>query len=184
MPVFGEKAQLEFIFNTPASPNTGVVGFCVSTHRAHPERLERPTPRFVVLYSIQLSYGCMWHTAERRERDSNPRNSFPLSALARQRFRPLSHLSPTIGSIPNWCWASSVIYLGWVDAQLSPRLLAKKMLSSAACSLKLSCADLISMPCVLRRCCWLLCNLVRCRFLIRRGRFRMNKKTSGISYLM
>jgi hypothetical protein len=26
---------------------------------AHPERFERPTPRFVVWCSIQLSYGCM-----------------------------------------------------------------------------------------------------------------------------
>ena len=25
---------------------------------AHPERFERPTPRFVVWCSIQLSYGC------------------------------------------------------------------------------------------------------------------------------
>ena len=26
---------------------------------AHPERFERPTPRFVVWCSIQLSYGCV-----------------------------------------------------------------------------------------------------------------------------
>ena len=26
---------------------------------AHPERFERPTPRFVVWCSIQLSYGCL-----------------------------------------------------------------------------------------------------------------------------
>jgi hypothetical protein len=31
---------------------------------AHPERFERPTPRFVVWCSIQLSYGCVTKTGE------------------------------------------------------------------------------------------------------------------------
>ncbi len=31
---------------------------------AHPEQFERPTPKFVVWCSIQLSYGCVgWHLA-------------------------------------------------------------------------------------------------------------------------
>ena len=52
------EVRLQFIFNTPTSPNTGEVGFCISTHKAHPERLERPTFRFEACCSIQLSYGC------------------------------------------------------------------------------------------------------------------------------
>ncbi len=31
---------------------------CVGEEMVHPERFERPTPRFVVWCSIQLSYGC------------------------------------------------------------------------------------------------------------------------------
>ena len=58
-PLNSERVQLEFVFNNPSTPeNSGVDIFCVSGDRAHPERLERPTPRFVVSYSIQLSYGC------------------------------------------------------------------------------------------------------------------------------
>jgi hypothetical protein len=30
---------------------------------AHPERFERPTLWFVARYSIQLSYGCVFHYA-------------------------------------------------------------------------------------------------------------------------
>ena len=76
-PLNSERVQLEFVFKTPEAPDEAdnmkrarkralptdsraklVVRFCVSACRAHPERLERPTPRFVVSYSIQLSYGC------------------------------------------------------------------------------------------------------------------------------
>ena len=33
--------------------------FVILNEMAHPERFERPTPRFVVWCSIQLSYGCL-----------------------------------------------------------------------------------------------------------------------------
>ncbi len=59
------------------------------------ERFELPTPRFVVWYSIQLSYKRMvqqWWW--RRERDSNPRYRLSqYTRLAGERLRPLGHLS-------------------------------------------------------------------------------------------